>query len=209
MAERVRNRLPVDSMAAITFDDGPDVTFTPLVLDELRRLGVRATFFLIGERAAAHPALVRRIVDEGHAIGSHSRSHAEPGTLGWRVVWDFWRGRRAVERAAGRRARLFRPPKGYVDRHERVGMSMAGVEPWLWTIDAEDWVPGTQPSDIIGKVEGLIGGDVVLLHDAISGPLAPEALDRSATVAALADLVALAHDRGLELVPLPVGQSRR
>lgn len=209
MSEHVRTRLPVDSTAALTFDDGPDVTFTPLVLDELRRLGVRATFFLIGERAAAHPALVRRIVDEGHAIGSHSRSHAEPGTLGWAVAWDFWRGRRTVERAAGRRVRLFRPPKGYVDRHERVAMSMARVEPWLWTIDAEDWVPAAQPSDIVGKVNGLTGGDVVLLHDAISGPLAPEALDRSATVAALADLVALATERGLELVTLPGAQSRR
>lgn len=196
-------RLAIDGMAGLTFDDGPDPTFTPLVLDELRRLDVRATFFLIGERARAHPRLVHRILAEGHAIGSHSLTHAEPGALGWGVVPDFRAGRRAVERAAGRRVRLFRPPKGYLDRQTRVAIATARVRPWLWTIDGHDWEPGVRPHQILPRLDAVAAGDVVLLHDGISGPLAPEALDRSATVAVLSDVVGLIRQRGLGLVPLP------
>lgn len=199
----VSTRLDLPKVAGLTFDDGPDPTFTPLVLDELRRLDVRATFFLIGERARAHPRLVGRILADGHALGSHSMTHAEPGSLGWRVVADFRAGRRAVERAAGRPVRLFRPPKGYLDRQTRAAVAAARVRPWLWTIDSHDWEPGARPHQMLQRLESVAGGDVVLLHDGISGPLAPEALDRSATVAALADVVGLIRQQGLELVPLP------
>jgi peptidoglycan/xylan/chitin deacetylase (PgdA/CDA1 family) len=193
------------SAVALTFDDGPDPSFTPLVLDELERLRVRATFFLIGERARAHPELVRRIVAEGHAVGSHSQTHAEPGTLGWRVVADFRAGRRSVERAAGRRVRLFRPPKGYLDRPERVGLVANRLRPWLWSIDPHDWEPGARPGDVLRRLEGLGGGDVVLLHDGMSGPMGPEALDRSTTVEVLPQIVERARERRLELVALPGG----
>ncbi|HEX7786064.1 MAG TPA: polysaccharide deacetylase family protein, partial [Methylomirabilota bacterium] len=60
---------------ALTFDDGPDPAWTPAVLDALRRGGVRATFFLIGQRAAAASDLVRRAVAEGHELGNHTWSH--------------------------------------------------------------------------------------------------------------------------------------
>ena len=60
---------------ALTFDDGPDPEWTPRVLDALGRLGMRATFFLVGERAARHPELVARIAAEGHEVGSHSWDH--------------------------------------------------------------------------------------------------------------------------------------
>ena len=63
---------------AITFDDGPEPAPTPRLLDELSRLGIRATFFVVGRRADAHPSLIRRMVDEGHAVGSHSFSHPDP-----------------------------------------------------------------------------------------------------------------------------------
>jgi peptidoglycan/xylan/chitin deacetylase (PgdA/CDA1 family) len=191
---------------ALTFDDGPDPDFTPQVLDALAKAGATATFFLIGERAARFPGVARRIVDEGHAVGSHSYRHPEPRSLGWRVVTDFVRGRRAVERAVGRRAPLFRPPKGYVDRQERAAIAATRAQPWLWTIDLLDWEPGVACEDIVANAAGLGPGDVLLLHDAISGPLAPEALDRSATVAAVPRLVELARSRGLEPVSLPVGR---
>jgi peptidoglycan/xylan/chitin deacetylase (PgdA/CDA1 family) len=173
------------------------------VLEELARLRVRATFFLIGERAGAQPALVRRIMDQGHSVGSHSQTHAEPGTLGWGVVADFWSGRRSVERATGRRVRLFRPPKGYLDRHERVALAANRLRPWLWTIDPHDWEPGVRPGEVLHRLDNLTGGDVVLLHDGLSGPIRPEALDRSATVEVLPQIVELARERNLELVALP------
>ena len=199
----IRDHLPgPGGTIALTFDDGPDPTFTPRVLDELERLDALATFFLVGERAAAHPALVQRIVAAGHRVGSHSHSHLEPGARGWRVAVDFVRGRHEVERAAGRRVRLFRPPKGYVSAREQWAMVAARVDPWLWTIDTEDWQPGATSGQVVAAVDALAPGDVVLLHDAICGPLAPEALDRSATVSAIDGIVAVARARGLELVTL-------
>lgn len=206
---RPRRALPrEDPVVSLSFDDGPDPRFTPLVLDELEKHSATATFFVTGERAARHPALVRRILDEGHSLGSHSDSHPEPGALGWGIVGDFVRGRRRVERSAARRVPLFRPPKGYLGRRERWAMLAARVRPWLWTIDTLDWQPGIGTDEIVANASGMGAGDVLLLHDAICGPLEPEALDRSATVHAVGPLVELARSRGLEPVPLAAGGVR-
>lgn len=189
---------------ALTFDDGPDPEHTPVVLDELRRLAVLATFFLVGRRAKAHPHLVRRILDEGHALGSHSYSHPDPWTVPLRrLVGEYRQGRAHVESAAGRPVALFRPPKGFMSGGGAAAMLAARVRPWLWTIDPRDWEPDVQPAQIVAGVDGMQGGDVILLHDAIEGPLAPSALDRSATSAALPAIVALGRRRGLRFVTLP------
>jgi peptidoglycan-N-acetylglucosamine deacetylase len=200
----VRRRLdPAAGAVALTFDDGPDPEHTPAILDELARLGVVATFFVVGRRARAHPGIVRRMVLEGHHVGSHSDSHPEP----WRVplatlARDYRRGRLEAERAAEREITLFRPPKGHVDGRGAAAMLAAKVRPWLWTIDPQDWSPGAVSDDIVAGVAHLAEGDVVLLHDAIEGPLAPSALDRSATHDALGGIVALARQRGLRFTTL-------
>lgn len=187
---------------AVTFDDGPDPEFTPLVLECLREHQAVATFFLVGHRAEAHPALVRRIVDEGHEIGSHSYSHPEPGSEGWRILANFRAGRTAVEAAAGRSVPLFRPPNGYVQLAEAVAMRACRVVPWLWTHAAEDWEPGIRPETVVANVGAPEAGNVLLLHDASENPLGPEALDRSATVAALPTILERVRSAGLGFVPL-------
>jgi peptidoglycan-N-acetylglucosamine deacetylase len=201
---RVREHLDRSAAeVALTFDDGPDPEHTPAVLDELARLGIVATFFLIGKRARAHPEIVRRIVADGHAVGSHSDSHPEPWTVSvGRLTRDYRHGRAEVEWAAGCPVPLFRPPKGYVDVRGAAAMVSARVRPWLWTIDPRDWVPDVRPDDIVAGLAALRGGDVVLLHDAIEGALAPSALDRSATSMALRDIAALAAARGLRFTAL-------
>ena len=203
-AARVQEHIdPAGGTVALTFDDGPDPRHTPAILDELARLGITGTFFLVGRRARAHPALVRRILAEGHAVGSHSDSHSDP----WRVPFrglarDYRRGRSEVEWAAGRPVPLFRPPKGYVDGAGAAAMLAARLRPWLWTIDPRDWEPGVRPDAVVARLAGLQQGDVVLLHDGIEGPLAPSALDRSATRQALAGIAALAAERGLGFATL-------
>lgn len=200
----VRHRLDSgDRAVALTFDDGPDPVHTVAILDELARLGIRATFFLVGERARASPALVRRMLAEGHAIGSHSCTHPEPWRLGVRqLTAEYRRGRALVEHAAQQPVSLFRPPKGYVNGTGAVAMIAARLRPWLWTIDACDWEPGAGASEIVTGCSALGAGDVVLLHDAIEGPLAPSALDRSATCASLGPIAELARQRRLHFVTL-------
>jgi peptidoglycan/xylan/chitin deacetylase (PgdA/CDA1 family) len=194
---------PDEGTVALTFDDGPDPVHTPAILDELSRLGVPATFFVVGSSAHAHPDLVRRILADGHAVGSHSDSHPEP----WRLRVDelareYRRGRARVEQAAGRPVRLFRPPKGYLDGRGAAAMLLARVRPWLWTIDPCDWEPDASADDIVAGVSALRAGDVVLLHDAIKGPISPSALDRSATCAALAGIANIARASDLRFVTL-------
>ena len=147
--------------------------------------------------------MVRRIIHEGHSIGSHSDTHPEPWTVPMpSLVREYHRGRAHVERAAHQPAPLFRPPKGYVDWKGATAMLAARLQPWLWTVDPHDWMPDVRPADILAGLTGLRGGDVVLLHDAIEGPLAPSALDRSATVAVLGAVDALAAERGLRFTTL-------
>jgi peptidoglycan/xylan/chitin deacetylase (PgdA/CDA1 family) len=202
---RARSRLGgFEDAVALTFDDGPDPDFAPAFLDELRRLGIVATFFVVGHRARARPDLVRRALDEGHAVGSHSHTHPDPWTVSLGpLTQEYRRGRRAAEAALGRRVPLFRPPKGYLDGTGAAAMLGARVRPWLWTVDPGDWQPDATTDGIVAGLDGVTGGDVVLLHDAIEGPLAPSALDRSATLAALPAIADLVRGRGLRFTTLP------
>jgi peptidoglycan/xylan/chitin deacetylase (PgdA/CDA1 family) len=183
---------------ALTFDDGPDPTFTPRVLDALDAHGVRATFFLVGSQARRHPELVRRIASAGHAIGSHSATHPDPWTISRRALFAEYRdGRDAVEQACGREVRLFRPPKGYVDTAGSMAMRWARLQPWLWTRDAEDWMPGARATAIAGRTAGVGAGEVILLHDGLQRAMAPEANNRSATIEALPEIIDEARGRGI------------
>jgi peptidoglycan-N-acetylglucosamine deacetylase len=202
-AARPRRMLTGGNTVALTFDDGPDEEFTPQVLDVLAAHRVRATFFLVGRRARNHPELVRRIVSDGHAVGSHTWSHPRPWTIGGlETLREYRAGRRAIEDLAGRDVPLFRPPKGYVTGRIALAALAARLEMWLWTLDPEDWQPGVTANQLLARLEGLRAGDVVLLHDGLEDPLAPEAEDRSATVAVLPDLIATARSLRLDLVGL-------
>ena len=76
------DRVPTsENVVALTFDDGPHPVWTPAILDELDRLDVRATFFVVGERVADHPDVVREIVDRGHEVGNHTHFHPLMGDL--------------------------------------------------------------------------------------------------------------------------------
>jgi peptidoglycan/xylan/chitin deacetylase (PgdA/CDA1 family) len=190
------------AVVALSFDDGPVPGSTDRVLDVLHALDVRATFFCVGRNAERHPALLRRIAEEGHAVGSHSQTHPHPRDLSPRQVrHEYETGHRAVEQALGAPVSLFRPPHGHLSagtipllRRQR---------PWLWSRDPEDWRPGAarEPIERVGGAAGP--GDVVLLHDWVEEPEGPEALDRSATIAALPGIVAGVRARGLDFGLLP------
>jgi peptidoglycan/xylan/chitin deacetylase (PgdA/CDA1 family) len=189
---------------ALTFDDGPDPTYTPHVLDVLDSLGVPATFFVVGEKATEHPELLRRMVAQGCAVGSHSNSHPDPDALSHReLVAEYRAGAAAVADAIGAPATRFRPPKGRIGRRGAAAIRQARLSPWLWSVDPDDWRPSTTVDDIVGCAERAVAGDIVLLHDGMSTPIAPEAADRSTTIAAIEPLVGRLRERGIDLVALP------
>jgi peptidoglycan-N-acetylglucosamine deacetylase len=202
-AARVNRRVSGGAVA-LTFDDGPHPGSTDLILDVLAELDVRATFFCVGRNARANPGLVRRMQSEGHEVGSHSMTHPHPGATGLSVLAaEYADGRRAVAGALGRDTALFRPPHGHLKPASAVVVRRAGLLPWLWTVDPEDWRPGVTSEHIDSVAGRAMSGDVVLLHDWVEQPWAPEALDRTATIAALPGIVQQIRRRGLQLTSLP------
>jgi peptidoglycan/xylan/chitin deacetylase (PgdA/CDA1 family) len=98
---------------ALTFDDGPNPSCTPQLLETLAQYGVRATFFLVGRFAQQEPALARSIASAGHAIGNHSWSHPDLSLTGAsRVREELARTKDTLEQITGKPIRLFRPPFG-------------------------------------------------------------------------------------------------
>jgi peptidoglycan-N-acetylglucosamine deacetylase len=198
-----RRQVPEPGTFALTFDDGPDARFTPQVLDLLAERGALATFFVVGRSVEEHPELVRRIVAEGHGIGSHTWSHPELLGLSFaRLLRECRHGRRAVERIAGHPVPAYRPPKGHWDGRGATAAIALGIRPWFWTQDPRDWEAEASAEGILAGLESLGSGDVVLLHDGIQSPPDPASRDRSATVDALGPLLDLAAARGLRPVRL-------
>ena len=157
---------------ALTFDDGPDERNTPLVLDALARAGVQATFFLIGERAAAHPELVRRIVREGHSIGNHTFTHS--GRFPFRsrrtVRTELEETRSTLERITGLRTRLFRPPFGVTNPRIAAAVRDGGYDTIGWSIRPFDTRKGVPRGRLLRRILArLHPGAVILLHDPIDG----------------------------------------
>lgn len=183
MAEALPRRLfmtagpPTSRSVALTFDDGPDPRHTPAVLDRLRALGVRATFFVVGARAEAHPELVARIAEEGHDVGHHSYSHSLPQeTSAPTLIAEARRTSALLVRLTGKRPRLYRPPNGKLTPGKLVGLWALGQTVVLWNRDPKDFASeGVDPIRRWFAAEPLAGGDIVLLHD-VHAHIAP-ALD--------------------------------
>jgi peptidoglycan/xylan/chitin deacetylase (PgdA/CDA1 family) len=155
---------------ALTFDDGPDPEVTPRVLDALDAAGLKATFFLIGERAARHPALAREIVERGHAAENHSHRHST--AFGW---YGFGRARREIEAAQGAIADatgvapvFFRAPFGIRNPLLDPALARCGLRYVSWTRRGFDTV-ARDPQRVHDRLtRGLAAGDILLLHDGIT-----------------------------------------
>ena len=176
---------------ALTFDDGPCPRGTPRVLDVLRESGARATFFLVGERAQAHPELVRRIDREGHAIGNHGWRHRTLPALAARPMADeIDRCQATLSSLLGAAPRLLRPPYGYRDFRVYRAARRRGLTPVMWSLDPRDWIL-SDAATLAQRLQRAGPGDIVLLHDGLP--------QRAAMLAALAPLL----DR-LRLAGVPV-----
>jgi peptidoglycan-N-acetylglucosamine deacetylase len=158
---------PASRALALTFDDGPHPEHTPAVLERLRALGVRATFFVIGHKAEAHPGLVARIVAEGHEIGHHSYAHTPPPeTSALTLTAEARRTAALLGGILGRRPRLYRPPHGKLTPGKLLGLWALGQTIVLWNRDPKDFALGAvEPLRRWFQDEPLAGGDIVLLHD--------------------------------------------
>jgi cellulose synthase/poly-beta-1,6-N-acetylglucosamine synthase-like glycosyltransferase/peptidoglycan/xylan/chitin deacetylase (PgdA/CDA1 family) len=174
---------------ALTFDDGPDPTWTPRVLQVLRQYHVPATFFVVGARVIEHPDLVKAEIAEGSEVGMHTFTHADLGRASpWRRGLEINLTEHALADAAGITSRLLRPPYSStpdaVDNGQWKTIQWAtrrGLVTVLANRDGEDWKrPGVEK--IVRNATPTGGqGAIVLLHDAGG--------DRAETIAAVAQLI--------------------
>ena len=147
----------------LTFDDGPDPQRTPKLLDLLKCHGLQATFFLIGEKAQAHPELVQRMVEEGHTIGNHTWSHVDVTKMSDKQACEeITKTSELVRSIVGYDTEYIRPPFGAWNKNLECGF---GMFPVLWTIDPLDWK--TENADqIVEKVMSEAKENaIILLHD--------------------------------------------
>ena len=173
-SERVVSRFACASVSPdghipvfLTFDDGPDETLTPMLLEQLDRLEAKATFFMIGEKAAANTELVRAVRAAGHAVGSHSWSHPSIEEVPNRYwLEDMKRGRCAVEDALGESCPLFRAPYGALNPIGLFAMVREGARVIQWSHDMLDYQDDAREL-FVGRFTGtdFVAGSIILMHD--------------------------------------------
>ena len=195
---------------AVTFDDGPDPTWTPKILDILKEKNVPATFFVIGLSANKWPQFLRREYAEGHDIGNHTYTHPDwenPNLSNTQIRWELNLTERLIESVVGAKPLMFRPPYGidhqpefaeevsHLPTAQEMGYLIIGQK-----VDPHDWsqlrpgVPLPAATIVENALREAPEGNILLLHDGGG--------DRSQTVLALPQLIDALRAEGYEFVPV-------
>jgi peptidoglycan-N-acetylglucosamine deacetylase len=146
----------------LTFDDGPHPEATPFVLDELKKYGAKATFFCIGKNVAAHPAIYKRILEEGHAVGNHTQNHLN----GWQTP-DAEYFENIKQAASYIDSNLFRPPYGRITRFQaKQVQEKMGLKIIMWSVLSADFDEGISPEKCWKNVrKSAKNGSIIIFHD--------------------------------------------
>jgi cellulose synthase/poly-beta-1,6-N-acetylglucosamine synthase-like glycosyltransferase/spore germination protein YaaH/peptidoglycan/xylan/chitin deacetylase (PgdA/CDA1 family) len=194
------------SELVLTFDDGPDETYTPQVLDVLSKYHVPAAFFLVGVNAEKNLPLVKRIYKEGHEIGNHTFTHENIAKVSIRrALMELKITRLLIECVTGHSTILFRAPYNADSEpttpEEIIPVALARQQNYLdigENIDPEDWEPGVKAEQIVSRIlKGIEQkrGNIILLHDA-GGET------RAETVKALRILIPMLQNKGYHFTNL-------
>ncbi|RLB65277.1 MAG: polysaccharide deacetylase family protein [Deltaproteobacteria bacterium] len=183
---------------ALTFDDGPDPVSTLAILDLLDEAGAKATFFVIGHKADAHPEVIRQIVERGHAIGVHGYSHDRLFMFRppWRVRKELDQVVDRVQEITGERPWLFRPPIGHISPSIAQVIRKMELQAIGWSARGVDgWSGATSEAVARRVIRRLKDGAIIMLHDAAErGDFVP------ASVGALPAILAAAEQQHLSFV---------
>jgi len=178
-------------VAALTFDDGPHASLTPKLLDILKARKVKATFFVVGTNAAEYPAILKRIVAEGHEIGNHSWNHPNFAKMSNDAIKSQMdRTNEAIKAATGITPTVMRPPYGSLRETQREWMKAEyGMPTILWGVDPLDWRDRKAAVVRDRIVNQTKPGDIILAHDI-----------HASTVDAMASAIDQLLGRGYEFV---------
>lgn len=178
---------------ALTFDDGPDPTYTPQVLKILKQKNAPATFFMVGTMVRAWAPTGKKVVQDGHSIGGHSWTHPMKTHS---PVMEIERTDAMIKEKLGVTPTMFRPPYGMLKNGLAREASKRNEDVILWSADSNDWNRHTTSAQIKAKVlNNLTPGGIALLHDGGG--------NRTRTVAALPGIIDGIRNRGYKLVTVP------
>ncbi|GCE23285.1 polysaccharide deacetylase family protein [Dictyobacter kobayashii] len=180
---------------ALTFDDGPDITYTPEILAILSQYNLRATFFNIGQHVLAYPQITKAVYAAGHTIGNHSWNHPQLTALGpAQVLWQMEYTNQIIQQTIGIRPTLMRPPYGAINHMAHIQIENAGLLPIMWNVDSEDWKLQGVSSIVQTTLRETRNGSIILMHDGGG--------NRTQTVAALPLIIQALEQRGYTIVPM-------
>lgn len=183
----------VHKCVALTFDDGPDAAVTPRVLNTLRETQTPATFFQMGKNIEGNEALLRRAINEGHVLGTHTWDHPQLPLLAPNDArWQITAPKDASNKATGLMPTLMRPPYGLFN-NEVINITTASNDAIImWDVDTEDW-KNKNPQEILKRtMEGTHRGSIVLMHDV-----------HPTTADALPQVIKSLREAGYTLVTIP------
>lgn len=178
---------------ALTFDDGPCAPQTNNVLDALKKHNVKATFFVIGKQVFKNEPILKRIDEEGHAIGSHSYSHDY-----WIDLWgadklerDILQSMATIQYVTGKPVKLFRPPYGVTTPNFAYVLKKLKLRSVGWNVRSYDTSSPDTDKVLARVLRQTRNGSVILLHDRLDN--APALLDK---------LIPALKEKGFEFVTL-------
>lgn len=181
---------------ALTFDDGPDLRFTPYVLDVLNMYDVKATFFLIGTRVEKYPEVAKRIRKEGHQIGNHTYVHPDLSKTK-NLFMEVKKGEEIFKSVIDVKTHLFRAPYGALNENQVEKLGESGYKGIGWSIDSEDWKSLSAEKIKQNVLNRVHPGAIVLMHSAGNWTQ-----DLSGTAEALKDIIPELLERGYEFVTI-------
>ena len=178
---------------ALTFDDGPDPSYTPHIVRILKQKNAPATFFMVGKMVRAHAPTGKLVVQGGFPIGAHTWTHPMKTKS---PVMEIERTDAMLKEKLNVVPTMFRPPYGILKNGLAREASKRSEDVILWSSDSADWKHGTGSAAIHHNVmRNLAPGGIALLHDGGG--------NRSATVAALPGIIDAIRNRGYKLVTVP------
>jgi peptidoglycan/xylan/chitin deacetylase (PgdA/CDA1 family) len=180
---------PGERVLILTFDDGPNEPFTSSVLDILKRKGVRATFFPVGENVRRYPEVCRRIIVEGHEVGNHSLSHRRGLCLSGTgtIRKEVSAAGTLISKATGTVPTLFRPPHGFRTPWMMRTLRSMGYTVVTWNNMTDDWEEDKPSEDIITAImKKAVPGGIIVLHD---GRSTRHGYDRTMMLKALPEII--------------------
>jgi len=188
-----------DKVVALTFDDGPNDPWTLRIADVLDGYGVKGTFFVVGRNAAAHPEIVRSLVERGHLVGNHSYHHRKRDAIFDVTYGELTDAERSIASAGGVCPAFFRSPNGFHTPWQLHAVSTHRMQAIGWDVNPNDWKRHDSAALERSVVRSVRPGSIILLHD---GEDTRDVTDRSVTVAALPGIIRDLQSNGYRFVRL-------